>query len=199
MKFFGWGLARKLRHDKQRRNKIFLLKMMSKNSVCAEIGVFLGDFSAQILKYVEPKQLYLIDPWNNNEGMLKKKITTPTLWTQDIRDKQYQLVKKKFDNNPCIIIVREKSEIFLESLEDNFLDWVYIDGDHSTEAVLKDLKLSLKKVKSGGYITGDDISFDEDAKNTYKAVGKAVTSFLNAAPVELILIKNNQYIIKIKK
>ena len=147
MKFFGWGLARKLRHDKQRRNKIFLLKMMPKNSVCAEIGVFLGNFSAKILKYVEPKQLYLIDPWNNDEGMFYKKITTPTLWTQDVRDKQYQLVKKKFNDNPCITIVREKSEIALESFEDNFFDWVYIDGDHSTEAVLKDLKLSLKKVK----------------------------------------------------
>ncbi len=179
MRFFGWGLGRKLKHSKHRKKKTFLLEMMPKNSVCAEIGVYRGELSEQILKYVKPKQLHLIDPWN--------------------LDQHYQLVKKKFDGNPCVIIVREKSEIALESFSDNFFDWVYIDGDHSTEAVLKDLKLSLKKVKSGGYIAGDDISFDEDANNTNKEVGKAVKSFLNTAPVELIMIKNLQYIMKVKK
>jgi len=61
------------------------------------------------------------------------------------------------------------------------------------------LELCLLKVKSGGYITGDDISFDKDSDNTKKQVRKAVTSFLKTAPVELLLIKNNQYIMKVKK
>jgi len=199
MKFFGWGIAGKLKRSKIRRGKIFLLKMMPKNSVCAEIGVFRGEFSTEILKQVNPKQLYLIDPWKYYEQAIKGIVIELDRWSQEKQDQRYQLVKKKFNDNPCVNIIKDESEIALESFPDNFFDWVYIDGDHSMEAVLKDLKLSLKKVKSGGYITGDDMSFDEDASNTKKSVAKAVTSFLNTAPVELIQTKNYQFIIKVKK
>ena len=48
-RFFGWGLARKLRKGQMRKNKKFLLKLMPKNSICAEIGVFLGQFSIEFL------------------------------------------------------------------------------------------------------------------------------------------------------
>ena len=41
----------------------FLLEMMPKNSVCAEIGVNQGQFSKEILEVVQPKKLHLIDPW----------------------------------------------------------------------------------------------------------------------------------------
>jgi hypothetical protein len=37
----------------------FLLEMLPKNSVGAEIGVWKGDFSDRILKALNPKQLHL--------------------------------------------------------------------------------------------------------------------------------------------
>jgi hypothetical protein len=197
MKFFGWGLARKFRHYKQRKNKTFLLKLMPKNSVCAEIGVFKGNFSSKILQHVKPEKLYLIDPWKNDEE--EPNLKNSNLWTQEIRQSQYNLVKNKFEKNPSVNIIREKSEVALESFENNFFDWVYIDGDHSTQAVLVDLEMSLKKVKPGGFITGDDVSFEKNASDTQKNVAKAVKSFVSTSPVELIQIKNNQFIIKVKK
>jgi hypothetical protein len=36
---------------------------MSKGSVCAEIGVWKGDYSDLILTITSPKKLHLIDPW----------------------------------------------------------------------------------------------------------------------------------------
>ncbi|HIF08442.1 MAG TPA: hypothetical protein EYQ81_00345 [Sneathiellales bacterium] len=42
---------------------MLLLDRLAKNAVCAEIGVWKGDFSAQILKITAPKQLHLVDPW----------------------------------------------------------------------------------------------------------------------------------------
>ena len=41
----------------------FLLEMMPKHSVCAEIGVSQGLFTEEILEVVQPKKLHLIDPW----------------------------------------------------------------------------------------------------------------------------------------
>jgi len=198
-RFFGWGLARKLRKSKQRKNKKFLLKLMPNNSVCTEIGVFQGQLSQDILTIVKPKELYLIDPWLHDDEFFNGNYCSPKLFNIEKNEERYQLVKKKFENNPIVSIIREKSEIALEKFPDNFFDWVYIDGDHSTEAVLKDLELCLKKVKPTGYITGDDIRFDENANNTHKAVRKSVIKFLNEAPVELIMIKHNQFILQVRK
>ena len=41
----------------------FVLEMMPKNSVCAEIGVWKGAFTAQILQLTEPRELNVVDPW----------------------------------------------------------------------------------------------------------------------------------------
>lgn len=200
MKFFGWGLVRKLKLNKYLRRRIFLLKKMSKNSICAEIGVAQGHFSFKILKYVKPKELYLIDPWEYKENWNKGNIEHNNVWSKENQDLRYQLVKKKFEGNPSVKIIRDKSENALKSFSDNFFDWVYIDGDHSTEAVFRDLEISFFKVKSGGYITGDDISFDKNSDHTRKAVRKGVELFLSKKPtVELILVHNNQFILKVKK
>lgn len=43
--------------------RLTLLNKMPKASVCAEIGVWKGEFSERIYKITEPKQLHLIDPW----------------------------------------------------------------------------------------------------------------------------------------
>ncbi|NOZ45982.1 MAG: hypothetical protein GXO79_04285 [Chlorobi bacterium] len=40
-----------------------LLKMMPRNSVCAEVGTWKGEFSKQILEIAKPRKLYLIDPY----------------------------------------------------------------------------------------------------------------------------------------
>ena len=40
----------------------FLLDMLPRHSVGAEIGVLSGNFSKQVLDSISPKQLHLIDP-----------------------------------------------------------------------------------------------------------------------------------------
>ena len=55
-----------------------------------------------------------------------------------------------------LLFCGKNSEAALADFEDGSLDYVYIDGNHLYEFVKKDLELSLRKVKSGGYITGDD-------------------------------------------
>jgi len=195
MKFFGLGIARKLGLGK--KNRKFLLKLMPSNSVCAEIGVFCGNLSEDILKITKPEKLYLIDPWFLQDAeYLKTNIASSITYSKERNDQRYQLVKNKFENNPVVTIIRAKSETALMDFPDNFFDWVYIDGDHSYEAVLKDLELCLRTVKPQGYIAGDDFGIDT---NPHKAVRKAVMEFLTIAPVELITIKKFQFIIKSNK
>jgi len=197
MRFFGWGLARKLKRAKHPKDRTFLLEKMPKNSVCAEIGVHLGDFSDRILKIVNPKELHLIDPWNyeKNQNYSKSVYGGKRGVNQKTMDKRYERVLKRFKSerdSKNVLVHREFSRI-LEKVDDDFFDWVYIDGDHRYETVKKDLELSYSKVKQGGFITGDDYV---DGHWWNGGVKKAVDEIVIKENVKLVEIKNTQFILK---
>ena len=50
-------------YREMQHSRSFLLRQMPKGSACAEIGVFKGEFSQQILDQTQPRKLHLIDPW----------------------------------------------------------------------------------------------------------------------------------------
>ena len=54
---------------------------------------------------------------------------------------------------------RMASDDWFSKQEDNYFDWVYLDGDHSYAGVLRDLYNSLRVVKKGGLILGDDYAW----------------------------------------
>ncbi len=51
---------------------------------------------------------------------------------------------------------RETSEKAAAQFEDDFFDWVYVDGNHLYEFVKRDLEVYLPKVKRGGLVICDD-------------------------------------------
>ena len=55
-----------------------------------------------------------------------------------------------------VCVIRDSSEKALQEMDNNSLDRVYINGNHSYEYVKKDLELSFLKVRAGGIISGDD-------------------------------------------
>jgi predicted O-methyltransferase YrrM len=60
-------------------------------------------------------------------------------------------------------------DITNEQIADGELDCVFVDGDHSYEAVRKDLPFWWKKVRPGGHLLGDDYWMEQ--------VGRAVNEF----------------------
>lgn len=75
---------------------------------------------------------------------------------QEEMDSRYFHVLNKFNKNKNVHIHRSTSQLTLNSFQDSYFDWIYIDGNHSYEFVLDDLILSYKKIKKGGVIIGDD-------------------------------------------
>lgn len=57
--------------------------------------------------------------------------------------------------------------------EDESIDFVFVDGDHSTEAVLRDIEIWLPKVKKGGILAGDDIGWDSVKKAVEQKFGSS--------------------------
>lgn len=174
----------------------FLLDLLPKKSVGAEIGVLAGNFARQILDSISPKELHLIDPWEHQTSNLYE-----DAWYggrakggQTDMDELYSNVMKRFKRNMQrgqVKIHRGYSTDVLQQFRDQFFDWIYIDGNHLYEYVKKDLEWSLRKVKVGGYITGDDYAEGGWWKDGVK---KAVDEFAGNPAVRLLEIRNDQYI-----
>ena len=174
----------------------FLLDNMPKNSIGAEIGVHMGEFSQQILEIISPKELHLIDPWEHQASSIYR-----NAWYgggakegQNEMDARYAYVCNKFEQKTHIEQVkihRGYSTDNLDKFPDEYFDWVYIDGNHLYEYVKKDLEMSLCKTKIGGYITGDDYT---DGGWWDGGVKKAVDEFSENMLVQLVEIRNGQFI-----
>jgi SAM-dependent methyltransferase len=172
------------------------LNLITSNSICCEIGVWKGDFSKQILKR-NPKKLYLIDPWafqKNNKGKWYSGLIAKN--EKDMNNIYDDVVKYMLKyKNSCII--RKYSKDALHDFNDNYFDWIYIDGDHEYNSVFNDLELSFKKIKNDGFLTGDDY-FWTNCDKVY-TVQRAVNDFLKKTDLSCIVDQNGQFIIKVKK
>ncbi len=168
------------------------------SSVWAEIGVFKGDFSHQIFKTARPSVLHLIDPWK-----FESSETYKASWyggtagvDQTHMDSILQSVQARFQTETAsgkVVIHPCDSVAAAQGFADGYFDWVYIDGNHQYEFVMKDLECYLPKVKPGGFIAGDDYG---TAGWWQGGVTKAVDEFVGRGGCELIAVKNSQFILK---
>ena len=146
------------------------------NSKIAELGVYKGDFAQEILETCQPSELVLIDLWasqpiqsgdadGNNLQFLEGSYL-------------FDRVLERFEGVKNVRIKKALTSIIL-TFPDDYFDMVYIDADHSFEAVLHDLENSFLKVKDGGLIMGHDYEFNmEKTINIhYFGVKAAVTEF----------------------
>ena len=175
----------------------YLLCRMPRRSVCAEIGVHEGEFSEQILSAVEPQELHLIDPWIHEEEGSCEESRYGGLGPkgQAILDERYERVKERFAKEirtGQVRLHRNLSNVASNDFDDNYFDWIYVDGNHLYEFVMQDLQLYLPKLKPGGYITGDDYGVRGWWDN---GVERAVNEFVSQNDGLMLEVRGTQFII----
>ena len=154
-----WAAARAVRHAHRRRKRDpreRLLKQLPRGAVCAEIGVWTGEFSERILRRTRPKLLHLIDPWQFQPQYPERYYGGKIAGNQGDMDRVFDDLRTRFANEPRVVVHRGMSRDVLSTFANAYFDWVYIDGNHSYEFVINDLRLCLAKTKPGGVIAGDD-------------------------------------------
>ena len=82
------------------------------------------------------------------------------------------------------------------SKEDEKLDWIYIDGDHSYTGVKNDLNNAIEVVKPGGLIIGDDYKWKSLTADK-GGVKKAVNEFVSQHGLNLSAHGSVQWSIKL--
>ena len=154
----GW-LRRTLLDQPDRAEVV--LSRMPKGSVCAEIGVWKGEFSRQIVDTVEPNRLHLIDPWQFEEedeyqdACYGRRDVGGQRFMDSVCDDVRRLFHREIDGG-VVSIHRKRSADAANDFPDAYFDWVYIDANHLYEYARQDIDAYLRKVRPGGYVTGDD-------------------------------------------
>lgn len=161
------------------------------NCVVAEIGVFKGATTEYLSLCPNISKIYAIDPWEDNPQYLDDKILLKQIGENNILGKRinvnswdqlYTYIRNKFHSNKKVQIIRSTSEQAAFIVNEP-LDLVFIDGDHSYEAVLNDLTLWFPKIKSGGILAGHDFTWNRD-KKTKRGVVRAVMEFFEIHKLE---------------
>jgi len=117
-----------------------------------EIGSYMGESTMMFASIGLFKTIHSIDPHQGTEEFNE---LFGYSWG-DV-EKEYKLNTRHFDN---IIHHKDFSYNVVDKFEDNSIDFIYIDAEHTYESVKKDLELYLPKLKVGGVIGGHDYMSD---------------------------------------
>lgn len=141
--------------NKLKRTRKSVLKHFPKGMTMAEIGVYRGAYSKEIVK-TEPSTLYLVDIWKHvNDGGIYSELDGCN--DSDKRHaKNMTNVQNYFSANPAVKVVQSDGVEFSKSIPDGHLDCVYIDGDHTFDGCLRDLRAFESKISNAGFMYGHD-------------------------------------------
>jgi hypothetical protein len=171
-------------------------KKVKEHDVCAEIGVWEGDYSALILDK-NPSELHLIDPWIHQDYPVEdKKDLRIYCCKQEEMERVYNRVVERLSHDPRVKIHRKFS--IETKFPKKYFDWVYIDGNHSYENVLEDLWHYLPLMKSGGLLCGDDYAELQSDPHANGGPERAVKEFIEATGYKVEIENDCQFLIRIE-
>jgi predicted O-methyltransferase YrrM len=142
-----------------------LVNKIPDNGIFVEGGAWLGCSSAYLCDLAKDRiNVYIVDTWKGSKDELQShhQLATQT----DI----YQIFLENMGDRKFTPIRKESIEAS-KDFEDESCDVIFIDMDHSYEAVKQDLIHWFPKLKKGGYIAGHDID--------WPGVSRAVNEFFH--------------------
>lgn len=130
-------------------------ELVKPGSVGAEIGVYRGDFSLELVKR-EPAKLYLVDAWKSYDAYALDSINA-TNQDQNCIDTKFRL--QKWIDEGMVEVVRGMSADVARSWTQP-LTWAFLDGNHTYSFVLEDLREWSKHIEPDGFIMMHDHTED---------------------------------------
>lgn len=136
-----------------------------------EIGAYYGANICSIVKTYathDESEIHCVDPWTDYKEYHEYKSQQPNIYSGFIQNIS-KLPEKDIHK---IHIHRGFSGDILPKFQNEMFDIIYIDGNHDAPFVLEDAVVSFKKLKSGGWLIFDDVTWD--------GVNASLYSFINS-------------------
>jgi len=156
-----------------------LLSKLKKNFKYLEIGSYEGNSALYVAINFPNSNITCVDLWEESEEYKEKNF--------DIIEKNFDLNLEGFSN---INKIKSTSDEFFFKNK-TFYDFIYIDGNHKFDYVLRDCENAWKFLNDGGFLVCDDYIW-----NYYKEIKLnpcfAVNKFLEKNNVKILFVSNSQ-------
>ena len=121
----------------------------------AEIGVYRGDFAAEMLRRCSTlTTYYMVDPWRHLSNWNK-----PANHEDAVLGQFFEEAKAKTEFAAAKrVILRGTTIEVIDQIPDTALDLAYIDADHTLKGIAIDLIRVYPKLRPGGFLGGDDFT-----------------------------------------
>lgn len=139
-----------------------------------QVGAYTGDATSWIFKNIftnKDSTLTDVDTWEGSDEKEHK-----TLKWDDV-ETVYDSRTEQFREDERLVKVKNTSDVFF-STNSKLFDFIYIDGDHTAMAVLKDGLNAFKFLKTGGVLAFDDYTWSEGTGDVMRDPRAAIDAFL---------------------
>jgi predicted O-methyltransferase YrrM len=152
--------------------------------VAVEIGTLERYNARSILKELNVKKLYVVDPYENYSDYASSEPETvkKLKW-------YYRTAKKRLSRYADKVVwIKKLSDDALDDVPKD-VDFVYIDGNHEYEYVKRDMENYFKKLKKGGVLAGHDIA-------SFPGVGEALVEFCSERKIKPRITVTDWWVVK---
>jgi hypothetical protein len=117
----------------------------------AEVGVRSGNFSLELLQNIPELHIKCVDSWAAYAKVSQSR--------QDKHFEHCKLKLKEFADKGQVEFIKAPSLEAVALVPDKSLDFVYIDGRHEFDFVIRDIIEWSRKVRIGGIVAGHDYTY----------------------------------------
>ncbi|MDC6448218.1 class I SAM-dependent methyltransferase [Alphaproteobacteria bacterium] len=144
--------------------RAYILEQLKKNCIIIEVGVWQGEFSNKIYNICSPKELVLVDSWTYDKQVrgCAPQVDGKEPLSQKFFDDAKNETYSKFKNMKEVLILDKNSIDASSNYNDNYFDYIYLDAEHTYQAVSNDLDTWYPKLKINGVFFGDDYYWREE-------------------------------------
>jgi len=168
-------------------------KILKHDSIFVELGVWKGRsicfLGEELVKLDKKPKVFAIDTFKgtDNDERQQKEIERLGGNTLDV----FKTYLEDLSLTSLITILAQDSAEAAKNFEDNSIDIIFIDADHSYEAVKKDLEIWYPKMKKDSIMSGHDYWFEP--------LRKAVGEFFYPKDLLVSEASNSSWLVNIKK
>lgn len=137
----------------------------------AEVGLKEGKTSGYLLENNPELTMYCIDLWGK---AIDNEFDTYSNWNMKSVRAQCLSTLSKFGSRA--IVFEEDSVKASNRILDGYLDFVFIDANHTEEGVTRDIDAWMPKIRDGGILSGHDTHFP----SVLKVVKEKIPNFQDA-------------------
>lgn len=155
-----------------------------------EIGVEKGKNAQTMFEIIPNLKLYGVDSYREHPQASYAYHAKIRNWDEKYLEncKEQCLGRMKGRN---FTLLQGFSEDMVKKIEDNSLDFVYLDGDHSYDFVMQDLIAWGRKLKKGGIMSGHDYYIEKSTQSRRAKVRRALDDYTSVHGIKFYTTDEN--------